>query len=514
MLPLPRQKLARQLHRRLPAGLVSRLSSSRAVRAAARWPRPVDPDLTPEQIVDLGHRLLLGRPADPALRAGLVADLTTGATAAADVLAMIASSPEFLGRIRHQAAIVAAAAPLDSSGLIDVADLRDAKSVEEHNEAADRYFAGLTADQSAAQLAKPFSSAVETPELLTCFGHMVAGLRPMPGMVVLDFGVGSGWTSWYFAQLGCQVIASDVSPAALRLVDERFRRWPTAGTQPAPRLLRFDGRRFELADDSVDRICTFDAFHHLVNQAEVLREFARVLKPGGLAGFDEPGRHHSQAAQAQHEMREFGVVEGDIDLAEMATMAASAGLEFVAADVLTVSPIWAPLEEFNDLVETRVLSSGMQQQLARQIENKQLFLLRKPGIEVRDSRDRNGLKGTLVVQGVTLSPGAGGLVVDVVARVRNTGTNLWLPSATPIGGVSIGVRAVGSRQPWEARIPLPADPTMVPGAGGEVSGQCFVPSDLEVDSIALAIVSERVGWLDDPDDDVPTVVLSGNQLPP
>lgn len=454
-------------------------------------------DLTPEEVVDLGYRLLLGRPPDDGLRAAVLDELRGGRVSVGEVLAMIASGPEFIGRIKHQAAIIAAAAPPEGSGLIDVAELRRAKSVEEHNESADRYFSSLSPEQVNAHLAKPFASAAESPELLTCFGHMVAGLRPLPGMVVLDFGVGSGWTSWYFTQLGCQVIASDVSAAALGLVQERFRRWPPVGAQPIPRLLQFDGRRFELADASVDRICTFDAFHHLVNQAEVMAEFARVLKPGGLAGFDEPGRHHSRAPQAQYEMREFGVVEGDIDLDSMAAMADSVGLEFLAADVLTVSPIWAGLAEFNDLVDTRVPTSRMHQELAHQIENKQLFLLRKPGIEVRDSRDRNGLSGRLILQNVMVSRGPSAVIVEVIANVVNTGDNVWLPSTDLIGGVSIGVRGIGSRRPWEARIPLPADSPMPPGAAVVVAGRFVVPADMQMEGVSLAIVSERVAWLDD-----------------
>jgi ubiquinone/menaquinone biosynthesis C-methylase UbiE len=154
------------------------------------------------------------------------------------------------------------------------------------------------------QLAKPFSRPGEVTELLTCFGHVVAGLDLLPGMVVLDFGAGTGWTSWRLAQLGCQVIVSDVSAAALDLARERFRRWPNVGARRQPRFLLFDGYRIDLPDASVDRICCFDAFHHLANPADVMAEFARVLRPGGRVAFDEPGHYHSLQGQSQYEVRE------------------------------------------------------------------------------------------------------------------------------------------------------------------------------------------------------------------
>src|SRR4029077_2535679 len=89
--------------------------------------------------------------------------------------------------------------------------------------------------------------------------------------------------------------------------------------------LVFDGRRIDLPDASVDRIVSFDAFHHLPNPDEVLREFARVLKPGGIAGFAEPGARHSRSPMSQFEMRTYRVVENDIDVHAIWRTAARCG---------------------------------------------------------------------------------------------------------------------------------------------------------------------------------------------
>jgi len=55
-------------------------------------------------------------------------------------------------------------------------------------------------------------------------------------------------------------------------------------------LLRGDLAALELGDASVDLVFCHQTFHHLVRQEETLREFHRVLKPGGLLLFAESTR--------------------------------------------------------------------------------------------------------------------------------------------------------------------------------------------------------------------------------
>lgn len=448
-----------------------------------------------EDVVDLGHRLILGRPADPELREALLAELRAGRTTPAAAWASLAGSPEFAQRITHQRAVIEATAPQCSPDMIDVDDLRRAKTIPQHNIAAEGYFASRGRDAIEGMLAKPYADVHHTPELLTCFGHLVAGLQLLPGDVILDFAVGSGWTSWNFAQLGAQVICSDVASAALSMVRERFRRWPLSPGRPAPQFLPFDGYRFDLPDSSVDKACCFDAFHHLTNQPEVLGEFARVLKPGGLLGFDEPGRHHSKTAEAQFEMKEYGVVEGDIDLTDTAMMARAAGLEFVAADVLTVRPIWANLERFTDLVVNRVPDAAMVQELSEQIQAKQLFILRKPGAVSRDSRDRSSLAATVELGQVATTAQEDGLLVRVGLFLVNTGVATWLPASTVIGGVAIGGRVQGSER-WEGRATTGQPLTLAPGEQMQVQATFTVPASLAGQDLVVNLVSESVAWFE------------------
>jgi len=43
-----------------------------------------------------------------------------------------------------------------------------------------------------------------------------------------------------------------------------------------------------------------------------MRELGRVLRPGGIAGFSEPGRHHSKGARSQYEMKNYTAIENDV----------------------------------------------------------------------------------------------------------------------------------------------------------------------------------------------------------
>ena len=88
----------------------------------------------------------------------------------------------------------------------------------------------------------------------------------------------------------------------------------------------------------------------IANQEDVLSEFARVMKEGGIAGFSEPGRNHSRSPQAQFEMSNFNVLENDIDVNKLFITAKRVGFSnFELTDsplnkVSTVFFLWASLK--------------------------------------------------------------------------------------------------------------------------------------------------------------------------
>lgn len=211
--------------------------------------------------------------------------------------------------------------------------LIDRHTVAEHVAFADAYFEGRGGHNYLYQ--KPFYHPQDCAPGVISLGQLLAGLRLNSGMHVLDFAAGSCWLSRILIQLGCQVSSCDASTKALEIGRELFKQYPPVMPQPVePRFLPFDGERIDLPDASVDRVVVYDAFHHIPNVATVLKEFHRILKPDGLVGMSEPGRHHSQTEMSQFEMRTYNVIENDFVLEDIWADAQQAG--FVDIEIYPV----------------------------------------------------------------------------------------------------------------------------------------------------------------------------------
>lgn len=315
---------------------------------------------------------------------------------------------------------------------IDARELARARSIAQLNETAEQYFRGLTDWDY--HLAKPFSSVADAPALLINFANVLQCLKLYPGLRVLDFGAGSGWTSRLLTQLGCEVVVADVSPTALEMARELYRRQPVIGQQPEPAFLRFDGRRIDLADCSIDRILCFDAFHHAPNPDEVLAEFARVLTPGGIAAFSEPGPNHSRTAQSQFEMRMYGVLESDVDVRSIWRSARAAGFSDARFAAYNIPPFHVGLDEFEEVLRGGVQFIHWSQATREFLQNVRIFALIKGGSPPLDSRSGDGVdaKIDLRIEHVSTSG------IKISGTVENKGRATWLRSAAPVGGVCLG----------------------------------------------------------------------------
>lgn len=51
-----------------------------------------------------------------------------------------------------------------------------------------------------------------------------------------------------------------------------------------------------------------------------------MLKPGGIAGFSESGRNHSQTPTSQKEMAEYDLLENDLVLEDVVALAYQVGV--------------------------------------------------------------------------------------------------------------------------------------------------------------------------------------------
>jgi SAM-dependent methyltransferase len=383
--------------------------------------------------------------------------------------------------------------------VIDVQDLLQRYTLEELNRASDEYFHRFENSEATGELlAKPFISLLEAPTLLIGFGHVLQGLRLAPGMVVLDFGAGAGWSSRCLTQLGCKVIACDVSETALRLGKQCYELYPIQGHRPEPSFLLFDGRRLDLADGSVDRINCLHAFHHVPNQEEVLAEMARVLRPGGIAAFHEPGPIHSLSPQSQHEMRHFTVIENDIVLDEIEARARRAG--FTDIDVAYFTGEFTPLtpEEFLAHRDGAAPPPAMATLFTRtKLREQTVFFLYRYGKDERTSRQATGLRAEL-----QLDPASATIPADtpfeVTLYARNAGEATWLPTSAGRGAVNVGVRletGAGLVEFSRLALPEPAGYGFFPGDEVRVVGTLpGLPRGRH--RLVFDLVSEVVCWFE------------------
>ena len=474
------------------AGKVSRVAAR--VSAATAPGAGADEDRSYEQRVHRAYSLVLGRPADPEALARYADQLRRGALTDEALCAQLVQSAEFRTRLTAPPADIDAHVLDLADDAVDVRTLLTTLSLDELSEAADDYYVKNLANADY-YFAKPLGSIDEAPDLLACIAQVLGVLRPLPGMRVVDFGAGTCWSTRWLTQLGCRTVAVDVSQAALDVGRQLFERMPVAGDRPTPEFLRFDGLRIDLPDESADRVVCLDALHHVPNPDVVLTELGRVLKPGGMAAFTEPGPDHSRTAQSQFEMRNYTVVENDMLMGSVWRAAADAGFTRLQLAVFSSEPFLLDVPEYEDYLGGGGTAAAFVEHVRRFAKERRIFFLSKGEPTTSDSRDRRGLLADLAVR---VEPPGGG-VVRGTATVRNTGTSMWLPSSTPLGGVKLGVHLYDEGgllvDRDYARADLPGDRITTPG--DEVTVPLELPApDAGRWQLGFDLVAEGVCWFE------------------
>jgi SAM-dependent methyltransferase len=398
-------------------------------------------------------------------------------------------------------------------GAVDVRRMLRETTVEEACATAERYFSQLASWDH--HLAKPFSGPEDAPALLVAFATLLQGLALSPGLDVLDFGAGTGWTTRMLCQMGMRVTSLDVSRTALAIGEELMRRQPPIGDRPAPRFLPFDGRRFDLPDASADRVLCLDAFHHVPNQGEVLAELARVLRPGGVAGFSEPGPDHSRSPQSQYEMRTFGVVENDVRVEEIRDHALAAGFTDMRLAAFALPGLLLSLPEYVELLANGEPAARFAAASRQFMAERRTFFLYKGAPPQSAAEYRAGLRAGLLVEPGSVTVRAGELVALRVTAI-NRGASTWRPHSAGAGGVWLGAHLYDERGVivrhschWE---PLADGDGRAVAPGESVVRAAHVPApppgrwQLEIDLVAADVL-----WFGLNGSDTPRVALEVTQ---
>lgn len=306
--------------------------------------------------------------------------------------------------------------------------------------------------------------------------------------------------------LECDVVALDVSQSALKLGQRAIERDPLTRSMKLA-FLRYDGRIIPLADHDVDRIVSFDAFHHVIDQTATLAEFFRILRPGGTVAFHEPGPDHSRNPQSQYEMRHFGIIENDIRIEQIWETAQRIGFTDIDVALSQPKPLLLTIERFNGVLDGNLTKKDLLDIVRNLVDvssNLRIFFLRA-GKQVIDSRHGRGLRGQIAI---AIRERRDGMLYGT-ATVRNTGNVQWLPSGTSVGAVSLGVhlkdRAGVNINPDYARIALTSAPIQ---PGQKLRIEFTIPQpQIDTYQLVFDLVSEHVTWFE-LSGTVPRVILS------
>ena len=113
--------------------------------------------------------------------------------------------------------------------------------------------------------------------------------RKMAYPVIVDIGCGSGCSFKMLADRFApqRLIGVDIDPTMLAVAAKRV-----ANDGVSVDFMCGSSSQLALPDGCADIIFCHQTFHHLVDQDNALREFRRVLKPGGLLLFSESTRRY------------------------------------------------------------------------------------------------------------------------------------------------------------------------------------------------------------------------------
>ena len=107
------------------------------------------------------------------------------------------------------------------------------------------------------------------------FGRFIP-FQELKGKRVLEIGCGLGSHSQLLAEAGCRLTSIDLTPRAVALTKRRLEL-----NQLSAEVLEMDGENMTFRDAEFDFVWSWGVIHHSAHTDRIVREVARVLKPGG-----------------------------------------------------------------------------------------------------------------------------------------------------------------------------------------------------------------------------------------
>lgn len=182
------------------------------------------------------------------------------------------------------------------------------------------YFGAIGKESAYSSLNKPFIGG-DTGPLFAQIGT-VATLLPGGPIRLLDLGVGTGWTSLFFARMGYDVTAQDISDEAIALA-KKYQK------SEYGKPVKFIASDYESMGYKNEFDCAvfFDSLHHAEDEVAALKSVYKAFKCGGKLVVSEPGKGHGSSAEALEAVEKFGVTEKDMPPKAIIKAAKQAGFK-------------------------------------------------------------------------------------------------------------------------------------------------------------------------------------------
>jgi ubiquinone/menaquinone biosynthesis C-methylase UbiE len=374
---------------------------------------------------------------------------------------------------------------------------------------------------------KPFlppgtQAGEESAYLILDFAVLLLTLNPSPSDLILDLGAGSCWCSEWLERLNFRTVSLDISRDMLQIGKARLS--PTKGR----RVVVGDMEGLPFADSAFQRAFCLNAFHHVPDTLQALREIARVLTPDGVVLFSEPGKGHAEKPGSVAAMRDCGVLERDILVSEFLETCVRAGFADARLQPMShviprfdlkrsewdawramarskrptrgLRKLWRAALEIAGLGKKSILfEEAFAIRLVRLLEpiveqHPVITAYKSPVSRLEPESDLADL--ALLEAPALIRPGE---PMPIRIRAHNRGTRDWpAPEKVETGCVRFGVQlldaelALVNRDYFRQQLPRPVRP----GETVEIALQMPAPAEAGVYQLKVDLVRENVAWFE------------------
>lgn len=114
--------------------------------------------------------------------------------------------------------------------------------------------------------------------LSTAIGAVKTDAKPLKA---LDYGSGSGNLTRHLIELGLETVSADISEGFLALIQNSFSQTGLSN------ILKINGKDLSnVPNNKFDLVATYSVLHHVPDYLSIVKEMARVVRPGGVIYID------------------------------------------------------------------------------------------------------------------------------------------------------------------------------------------------------------------------------------